>query len=311
VENGQKKASPCGRPRYSAQCRRRWGRKLSECLQRALGERPPDYTLRVTAFGLCDDAVSRAEDSFVRRLKHLGCEYFLVREWQDGGSGRHAHLVVRSNGRLSRAKVGELWKASVRAAAKTKGVKTTHYAARIRSPRALARYLAKDVKGGGAVAPRSFRGRVVRYSRNFLPRTLKPLWAEVREGWFAKRRQEVGASRGAEPPAAAAPLPPAPSSSSSPDIGVITRAGEHRLHRKQPPRTPPLANGAAARGAVDAPFLGRLDRRQALAVRHPAASRTGAFTGWRWRPRPRQRSPTPTADSGGPLRRLQGTGRMD
>jgi hypothetical protein len=314
--NGVKvRTYPCGSARCSEQCRRRWERKLSACLRRGFEQRPPEVTVRLTAFGWDDATVSKAEGAFFRRLKYRKCEYCFVREWQPDGTGRHVHLAVRSNGRLTSAEVGKLWKDSLCRAAGRRDIDETHYAAEIRTHVGLARYLAKDVRGGGAVVPRSFRGRVFGSSRDFLPRPLKQLWAEVREGWFAKRRQEGGPSSGAEPPAAAAPLPPAPSSSSSPDIGVITRAGEHRLHRKQPTCTPPLAKGAVTRGAVEAQPLGGLGvdfgGRQILAARYPWPSLTGGFTGWRRRPRPRQRSPTPTADSGGPLRRLQGTGPMD
>jgi hypothetical protein len=178
---------------------------------RAFRERPPGVTVRLTAIRLDDATIGKAERAFLRRLTYRGHEYAFVREWKRDGRGRHLHLAVRCAGPLTSEEVGAWWQEALDRAAGRPGVKKTHYAKPVRNPAALARYLAKDVRGGGEMVPRSFRGRVFDSSRGFLPRPLKQLWKEVREEWFGRAepptaQEETSAPQASEeqPPASAA-----------------------------------------------------------------------------------------------------------
>jgi hypothetical protein len=161
---------------------------MAACLGRVFTEEPPTVTVRLTAFDVNDSVISKAESGFLRRLTYRGHGYCFVREWQHDGTGRHIHLAIRSNGPLTTEEVGELWQAALASAASKPEVKQTHYAAPVRDVAALAHYLAKNGRGRGALVPRSFRGRIFGCSKGFLPKPLKRLWRDIREGW----RLDVG-----------------------------------------------------------------------------------------------------------------------
>ena len=68
-----------------------------------------------------------------------------------------------------------MWRDSLASAAGTPDVNGTHYAAPVRDALALARYLAKDVKGGGALVPASFSGHVYLYFPQRVPMFRSPV----------------------------------------------------------------------------------------------------------------------------------------
>jgi hypothetical protein len=173
VIDGRRKSVPCGRPHCSAQCRRKWARRWSACLRRSFRERPPTHALRVTG---SPQALGR----FVRRLSRRGIEYLSVTEWHRGH--RHVHLAVLAPGRLFGREVARLWRESM-----GPGERGHSYCSPVRDPDALARYLVKDVKSGGELAPAGYRGRLLNHSRGFFVRLPSVLWREVRDGWFGKR----------------------------------------------------------------------------------------------------------------------------
>jgi transposase len=239
VKGGRKVGTyPCGSPRCSRQCRAKWARKMGACMMRAFRERPPDKMGRLTASGVDDATLSKAESAFLRRLRYRGHEYAFVREWDSEGRGRHLHLAVRCAGPLTSEEVGVMWRAALESAAGRPGVKETHYAKHVRNPAGLARYLAKDVRDGGEMVPRNFRGRVFSCSRDFLPRPLKQLWQEVREELFGRAepptaQEETSTAPACEEQSAPTAAQPAASLAACPPSRTPTGAGAELSPRRR------------------------------------------------------------------------------
>jgi hypothetical protein len=117
-----------------------------------------------------------------RRLRGGGFEYFAVNEWHDGH--RHFHILIRTGFNLTRAVVRELWGRSL------PGVDFTHYCQPVGDADAVAKYVVKDLNEDlkKELPPRSFRGRVISYSKGFFVKKPADLWAEQLEEWREARR---------------------------------------------------------------------------------------------------------------------------
>jgi hypothetical protein len=116
---------------------------------------------------------------FFRKLKRrAGCEHLLVNEWSH--QRRHVHVLARTEAALTSALIGELW-------GSVSPLPSTWYCAKVRSPPAVARYVAKHIRGGGELPPAAFGGRLVTYSRRFFVRPRAKLWNELKAEWHDKR----------------------------------------------------------------------------------------------------------------------------
>lgn len=157
---------------------------MAAVLRRSFRELPPTHELRITVFGLIHDGeLSACLTKFLRRLgyrmKRDGFEfrYFLVNEWTEGH--RHFHLLVRTDGELTSPLVRELWAKS------WPGLPFTHHCATVRDAVAVAKYVVKDLKSQDKkeVPPKTFKGRICRYSRGFLTESLDAVWEKVVGEW--------------------------------------------------------------------------------------------------------------------------------
>ena len=120
-----------------------------------------------------------------RRLSYRGVKFYWVLEWNKQGR-RHWHLLLRAEAPLETEQIGEWWRKSLPA---REGVTGGHYCQPVRNADAVARYIVKDTIRGRSLIPEGFRGRLFGYSKCFLARPLKDLWAAVRREWFGKRNR--------------------------------------------------------------------------------------------------------------------------
>jgi hypothetical protein len=109
-------------------------------------------------------------------------KFFWVLEWNKQGR-RHWHLLLRAAAPLETEQFGEWWRKSLPV---REGVTGRHYCRPVRNADGVARYVVKDTTEGGSSIPGGFRGRLFGYSKQFLSRRLKDLWAAVRNDWFRK-----------------------------------------------------------------------------------------------------------------------------
>jgi hypothetical protein len=72
-----------------------------------------------------------------------------------------------------------MWRGALASAGASGATRSHHYVDLIRNLHGLARYLAKDIRQGGAVVPKSFPRRVFGCSQNTLPGPIKILWREI------------------------------------------------------------------------------------------------------------------------------------
>src|SRR5262249_55002282 len=129
---------PCRRPWCSADCRRRWARRLSACLCRSFAESgPPTHFARGAAFGAMGRGeLSRAQQSLLRRLTYRKIDFFWTREWSSEGQ-EHLHLLLRAREGLTTEEFGSLWRQSLPA---IEGVRGTHYCQALKNAVGAARY---------------------------------------------------------------------------------------------------------------------------------------------------------------------------
>lgn len=179
---------PCGNFHHSVEDYRWWARLLAACLRRSWAELPPNATMRVTALGLGEEAITNVENGFLGRLRRRGVSYAWFREWQAPGRGRHLHLAVRDGGMRVKANVGELWRRSLGDA----GNGTT-YVAPVRNTIGLARYLTGDCDKSIVLPPPNVR-YIFGARRGFLVRPLSVLKKEVRVEWAMQRQNRFFAS---------------------------------------------------------------------------------------------------------------------
>jgi hypothetical protein len=185
----------CGRPKCSWQCRERWARKTATCLMKSFKDLPPTHMVRLTCFAmLSDPELTKRVTRFLERLRYrVSCEYLLVNEWSDGH--RHMHILVRAGGEVAPELVSGLWR-KVLGGPKSLG---TSYCRPVKNPAGLAHYTVKHVRDASmaVVAPKSYRGRVMTYSKGFLSRSMKDLWREAVEEWKqpSRRGRHHGATR--------------------------------------------------------------------------------------------------------------------
>jgi hypothetical protein len=143
---------------------------------------PPDYHVRLTVHAEAADREWSAWLSrFWRKLKRRApCEYLVVNEWSH--QKRHVHILIRTEAALTSALVGALWSAVC-------PLPSTWYCDRVRSPPATARYVTKDLRDQLKVElpPATFKGRLVTYSRGFLPAPMRQLWDQLRAERFGKK----------------------------------------------------------------------------------------------------------------------------
>ena len=147
---------------------------------------PPTHFARVTCFGpLSGSDLSGTYKRFLRRLSYREISFFWVREWSVNGQ-EHLHLLLRVQGRLTTEEFGALWQKSLPT---LEGVHGTHYCRPLENAVRAARYIVKDTRKGGVLAPRERSRRLYGYSKRFLGRSLQELWAAVRADWFTRKGQ--------------------------------------------------------------------------------------------------------------------------
>jgi hypothetical protein len=149
-------------------------------LRLAFKDVPPTHELRLTIIGVVSiRRLSRALSAFLRRLKRcLRFAYFRVIEFHLGQP--HAHLLVRTDGELTEGQVRVLWRGAV------PGRCADAHCAPIRDTARIARYVVKAIRDEHKkeLPPEEFRGRLISYSRDFLPRSVRLLQAELVAKWF-------------------------------------------------------------------------------------------------------------------------------
>jgi hypothetical protein len=180
---GKRRLMPCGRPKCSLQCRDRWAGRMSAALMRSFRELPPTHFVRVTVLDLMKtEDLTRCVRRFLRRLRWRGCEYLAVNEWREGR--RHHHVLVRTEGDMTSAVVGELWRASC------PGARVTSYCRPVINAEGSARYVVKDLRDGSKkeVPPAEYDGKLFSYSKRFLAQPLKALMGAVVGEWRAQAR---------------------------------------------------------------------------------------------------------------------------
>jgi hypothetical protein len=147
---------------------------------------PPTHVIRLTSFAMLPNReLTQRVSRFLERLRYrIPSEYLLVNEWSDGH--RHMHLLVRADGDISPALVGELWGKLIPG---PKGIRST-YCRPVKNPAGAARYIVKHVGDAGKkeVAPKTYRGRVMTYSREFLSESMESLWRDELRDWNLQRR---------------------------------------------------------------------------------------------------------------------------
>jgi hypothetical protein len=141
--------------------------------------------IRLTSKAMITDReLTKRVAQFIRRLRaKVPLEYLIVNEFH--GHHRHMHILVRAGADVSGALVSELWSELNPG----KGLRSS-YCEPVRNPVALARYLVKHVHDPAKkqVAPRTYSGKVMTYSKGFLSQKMKTLEREVVGEW--KRRRE-------------------------------------------------------------------------------------------------------------------------
>jgi hypothetical protein len=152
---------------------------------RSFKELPPTHMIRLTSFALLSDSeLTKRVRWFLDRLRYrVPCEYLLVNEWSDGH--RHMHILVRAAGEITPELVSELWH-NVLGGPKSLG---TSYCRPIRNPGGAARYIVKHVNDAAKkeVAPKTYSGRVMTYSKGFLSKSMQSLWREQLQDWNLRR----------------------------------------------------------------------------------------------------------------------------
>jgi hypothetical protein len=152
---------------------------------RSFKELPPTHMIRLTSFALLSDSeLTKRVRWFLDRLRYrVPCEYLLVNEWSDGH--RHTHILVRSGGEITPELVSELWAKLIPG---PKAIRST-YCRPIRNPAGAARYIVKHVNDAAKkeVAPKTYSGRVMTYSKGFLSKSMQSLWREQLQDWNLRR----------------------------------------------------------------------------------------------------------------------------
>jgi hypothetical protein len=133
---------------------------------------------------LTDRELTRRHTRFLERLRYrVPCEYLLVNEWR--GGQRHVHLLVRASGEITPELVSALWAKLIPGPTSIR----SSYCRPVRTPTGAARYIVKHVRDGAKkeVAPRTYQGRVMTYSKGFLSQSMDALWREQLREWTARR----------------------------------------------------------------------------------------------------------------------------
>jgi hypothetical protein len=141
--------------------------------------------IRLTSFAtLTNRELTRRLTRFLGRLRYrVRCEYLLVNEWR--GEQRHAHLLIRASGEITPELVSALWAKVIPGPTSIR----SSYCRPVRNPIAVARYVVKHVldEAKKEVAPRTYPGRVMTYSKGFLSQSLDTLWREQLRDWNVRR----------------------------------------------------------------------------------------------------------------------------
>jgi hypothetical protein len=141
--------------------------------------------IRLTSFAmLTDRELTRRLTRFLGRLRYrVACEYLLVNEWR--GGQRHVHVLIRASGVIRPEVVSALW-AKINPGPRS--IRSS-YCRQVRNPIGAARYIVKHVRDEAKkeVAPRTYPGRVMTYSKGFLSQSLDTLWREQLREWTARR----------------------------------------------------------------------------------------------------------------------------
>jgi hypothetical protein len=138
---------------------------------------------------ITDAELTKCMGRFFGRLTRRGHKYLAVNHFE---VRRHHHILVRANGRLTRRIVRELWEASC------PGRRFTHYCTRVKDVVRVARYVVRDIRAGGELAPEGFRGRLILKSHGFLAAPAKTLWADQRAEWERQRQERRKATSPAQ-----------------------------------------------------------------------------------------------------------------
>jgi hypothetical protein len=141
-----------------------------------------------------DKELTRRVTRFLERLRYrIPLEYLLVNEWREGH--RHMHILVRADTHVTPDLVADLWSKV------NPGPRSicTSYCRPVDDPIKIARYIVKDLKDAAKkeVAPKSYEGRVMTYSRRFLAKSMKKLWRELVDDWLAHANPVFKAGRDA------------------------------------------------------------------------------------------------------------------
>ena len=144
--------------------------------------------IRLTCYAmLTDRELTTRLRRFLERLRYrVPCENLLVKEW--GGGHRHVHLLVRACGEIRPELVSDLWAKFIPG---PKSIRST-YCRPVQNLIGAARYIVKHVTDPTKkeVAPRTYEGRVMTYSKAFFSQSMKALWREQVREWNMRRGQK-------------------------------------------------------------------------------------------------------------------------
>jgi hypothetical protein len=148
---------------------------------RSFEELPPTHMIRLTSFAMVPDReLTKRVRRFLERLRYrVACEYLVVNEWSDGH--RHMHLLVRTAGTITPELVSNLWEKVMPGPMSAK----SSYCRPVASAARVACYVVKHVRDAAKkeVAPKSYAGRVMTYSKGFLSQSMEALWREQCRQW--------------------------------------------------------------------------------------------------------------------------------
>jgi hypothetical protein len=185
LPDGRRSFVPCGRPKCSQECRKRWARKQSACLLESHKHLPPTHEMRLSVLvDVPDVELTKSVRRFTRRLgyrlKQDGYKfaYLIVNEWARLSSHRHVHMTVRTDADLDLGTVREMWRKS------TPGRPASCHMAPIETVIGWTRYTVKDQRNDYPLVPDNFCGRIVLMSRNYLARPMPDIWRELRAKWY-------------------------------------------------------------------------------------------------------------------------------
>jgi hypothetical protein len=146
--------------------------------------------IRLTCFALLSDReLTKRLRRFLDRPRYrVECEYLLVNEWRQGH--RHVHILVRAEGAIKPELASELW---AKVSPGPRSIRSI-YGRPVEDPIRLARYVVKHVadEAKKEMAPRSYSGRVMTYSKGFLSQTMAALLAGAAPRARARAKPKAG-----------------------------------------------------------------------------------------------------------------------